>query len=125
MTDTSTGRRAQLVLLLGTHAMTDEQAREHENPLIRLQARMTPQTPEMADVWLLNRMTVRHRELGWRGAPPTYGDLLDHRAGLAEREEREPGDEASLVTGAHRRDRVGAPAPLSRSRASVVNRSPH
>jgi hypothetical protein len=102
-------RRSQLGLLLTTHAMTDEQARVHDNPLIRLQARLTPRTPQMADVWLLNRMVVRHRELGWRGAPPNYGDLLAHRATpgpVEDPDDAGPDADVTPIAGAHRRDRA-------------------
>ncbi|MFD7659623.1 hypothetical protein ACFV4N_37095 [Actinosynnema sp. NPDC059797] len=84
MTNAPTDRREQLVALLTVHAMTDEQAREHDHPLIRAQARMEPQNRRVADMWLLNRLTVRHRELGWRGTPPTYTEVLAYRAEQAE-----------------------------------------
>lgn len=59
--------------------MTDEQAREDHDGLIRAQAAMTPRTERLADGWLVNRLVVRHRELRWPGTPPTYGALLAYR----------------------------------------------
>lgn len=88
MTKVPIDRRAQLVALLTTYALTDDQAREHAHDLVRAQAAMTPHNARMADGWLVNRLVVRHRELGWPGTPPGYGDLLAYRAELAEAPER-------------------------------------